>query len=265
MSDAPSAQYSPGTWVAVAADRAWMLAAAESSSSSISPWWDAMRGEAPIDRTLGLIATEGFRVIDSFALAEQAPDGGVTVVLRGRARVVWSNTGEERELRADGVSTWRHESIEGPIDWMVLESLDAAAGGAMLPLGLGVAMAERVRVVVRSVEPPLERRPRPAGEGGADPSVAVAIREAAHGAESDSEVPQPAMPGPTAMESSDGAAPTFDHLFGATEDFREPSDLLAPRADNPPVIEASSDPSVASNRLPTAPSDRDVPPKRKRK
>ena len=258
MSDAPSAQYSPGTWVAIAVDHAWMLAAAEPSSPSILSWWEAMRGDAPIDRTLGLIATEGFRVIESFALAEQAPDGGVTVVLRGRAHVVWSNAGEERELQADGVSTWRHESIDGPIDWMVLESLDSAAGGAMLPLGLGVAMADRVLIGSPSVEPTQVLRPCSDGQHEAEVSANAPSPQVDLVVDADPEVWEPATPGPIARGLGDDAVTTFDHLFGATEDFREASDLSVPPAEDPPVVEASADPSVAFDRLPSAPSDQVV-------
>lgn len=140
----PEASYSPGTWVAIAGSRAWLLAEIDPASPVVSDCWSAMRRGAQVDDILGIIVQEGFRAVSSFGLADYSGGGG-RLALRGTVIAhVLDETGETEELGAEGVATWVGRELSATLDSIALTAPGAAPGQVSLPLSGGVTMASRL-------------------------------------------------------------------------------------------------------------------------
>jgi hypothetical protein len=248
----PEATYSPGSWVALAASNVWLLVDIDPANPAVQRWWDALRDGASVDDVLGLLVQEGFRAIQSFALAGYG-NGSGSLVLRGTAVARLVANGDVAELHGAGVATWCQHELDASLATMVLAAPDATALTVQLPLASGVSMASTIEINFdgrsKSIDPPASSADvdlvSVGAPGALDPSV-----------DGEQPIVVSSDPGPVTDESVPEAVPTFDHLFGATQ--RPPLESQVPsaaeagrvgRADAPrpeaiPISPLSTDPGI---------------------
>lgn len=257
---AARATYQPGSWVALAASRTWLLVDVDPAAPAVGEWWDSIRQGANVEGVLGLLLEEGFRVVRSFGLVGYDPVSGVgSVALRGDVRARLDDGSEALDLSGAGAATWVTGEFDSSYASVGL-SIDAQPeNGLRLPLAAGVTMAAGISIELGAPTDAAEARGDDASERPTDPepvSSHSTVASPVVGAEqtfgvdgslADTEsAPLEASPIPGAMDAraAESASepdhlvdavdtPVFDHLFGATQ--RPPSD---PQAPPPPAASA---------------------------
>jgi hypothetical protein len=242
-SETPTAKYFPGSWVAVAGGRAWLLIDVESSSPIVEACWSLLRADAPLDAILSQIVMGGFAGVRSFALVGVFGTSRRAIV-RGQAtaRLVTADD-QWVSVEAADAATWIEREIAGDVVGIVLTS-PAEPGTVSLPLSSGVTLASAVDVRLLTATTAQEVIDSPTAVSRIDPQSAEPEPEAHL-------EPEPEL----------GAAPTsrFDHLFGATQ---HPPVALEPEvADTPDedssVVSLSEQPAPGAVTL--MPTDAEYP------
>jgi FHA domain len=241
------ASYSPGSWVALAGRSLWLLVDVDPSTPAVQEWWSAIRDGATADDVLGLLAQEGFRVVQSFALVEFDGTAG-TLALRGEASIEVSASGDPTSYAADGVATWLHHELDRSVNSFAMVGAGATDSAVRLPMASGVSMAGAIHVSpvgalpvqarpAADPEPPASEVPPEPPPGAPGPSASVFARE--------DDTPDVAD-----EEEPDAAAPTsFDHLFGATQRPPEVGPVEA-QVDVPVTPDPAAPPLPAPDQLP---------------
>jgi len=236
--------YSPGSWVALAGRSLWLLVDVDPSTLAVQQWWSAIRDGAWADDLLGLLAQEGFRVVQSFALVEYDGTSGA-LALRGEASIEVSAGGDPTSYVADGVATWLHHELDRSLSSFTIFGAGATDSAVRLPMASGVSMAGSIyvgpvgalRVQARSAVDPADQASHELPSGAAGPSASVLATEDDTPDMADEVAP-------------DVAAPAgFDHLFGATQ--RPPEVVPVEAHDDGQVTpDPAAPPSPTPDRIP---------------
>jgi hypothetical protein len=140
------AVYVPGSWVAIGAESGWLLVDIDPSDAMVLKCWSLMRAGAEIDDILDAVLQRGLRAVSSFALARVTGERRA-VVVRGAAEAVITVAGADQQVSAEGVATWREYPLPDEAAAVALRG-GVTAGGAEVPLSLGVTLASSLRLAV---------------------------------------------------------------------------------------------------------------------
>jgi len=209
------ATYVPGRWVAVAAPPAWLLIELPPEHDTVQRCWQLLRAGSGIDDVLDVLVAKGVRAMPAFAIVRLGADER-RAVIRGAASVsiMDADAAVSAKLAVAGSSVWLDEPLGEDVQDLVLASNDTPAAEVALPMTAGVTMASTIRIGARVATAP-------------PPEPIVTTR------------PDPAPITPAA-EATPIEAPSYDHLFGATQ---KPLPLPEPAvepAPSPAVSEATA-------------------------
>jgi hypothetical protein len=115
-----------------------VLVAAPASGELVTALWPHVTS-GDLTAALTVLVSEGMHAVPDFGIAQQRPDGGVTLLVRGSVRAEVRPSGQT--IRAQGLTTWAECHVPGVRAF----SLSAGpAGTAELPLLGGIVAASRV-------------------------------------------------------------------------------------------------------------------------
>jgi hypothetical protein len=262
------ATYQPGSWVALAGGRTWLLVEVDPAAPAVGEWWNSIRQGASVEEVLGLLLEEGFRAVRSFGLVGyDTVTGAGSVALRGAVRAQLTRGTETDDLNGDRAATWITGEFDSSFASVGL-SIDAHTDtGLRLPLAAGVTMAAGITI---ELDTSTESETPAGAEAPGQPIAASPITSAPILAlpvvsaedvqpveeetpEAEPELPEaPPIPVPpeghelsptpeAELSAGEAAPPMFDHLFGATQ--RPPSELEA--LPTPPASAETSAPVVS--------------------
>lgn len=205
--------YRPGGWVALSTRDTWLLVDLSPDHVLVRTSWSLVSTGATVDAVLDLLAGGGIANTPDFALVHLTT-AERRVVVRGEARAVLhlDKAGGPITVHAPRPTSWVDRLIDDTAK--VIELISAQAEdhtGVQLPMSAGVTMAAAVRIdpdssATAPAEHPEQARPMPSPPAPPPPPVQP-------------QEPPPAAPGTPADAD---AAPSYDHLFGATQGPPEP-------------------------------------------
>lgn len=225
MTSSWQARYQPGEWVCVSALRRWLLVDVEPRHPSVQTLWEAMSGAEAVEDVLDILVAGGVRVAPSFVLLWLGDSP--RAVLRGTGCLETSKADETSVRSGAGYSSW-YELEPDPAATGLILSGPAAGDGPELPMASGVTVASRVVITLDLAT------------AAAPPTLSGPVT----GALADTESP-PALEQQAPQVNE--AAPSYDHLFGATARPLPPSEVAAAAAPTPTAPAASVSPPAPPN------------------
>lgn len=141
--------YSPGSWVAVMAESAWMLIDVPVTADKLARAWTALRGAQGADAVLDILLEDGLASLAPFALVTAEADGVRVIVRRPCVVVVDGET-----ISASG-GTWSDQHRSNPVESISL-AVDGTPGGSVtLPMNVGISQAAALTLTALDIAAPV--------------------------------------------------------------------------------------------------------------
>lgn len=213
--------YSPGAWVAVTAESAWMLIDLPLTADKLARAYTALR-TAGADAVLDILLKDGLAALAPFALVAAEPEG-VRVVVRRPCTVVLD--GETIEASS---ATWTDRIRPYPVESISLVVEGEPQSSVALPMSIGISQASALTLTAAAAEPPA-RTP----EVVTDPALDVELK-AVPFPEADVEAEPKVEPEPAAEDAPDAQPEVAPEM--AAEPEVEPEMTVEPEPGTDPVV-----------------------------